>query len=142
MRPDGRPQETKGSNMTSMKLRLTITALACALGMTSCGSPQTGASGNATTPPAVQAISEGSDVNSLRAQRIEKASMELMKHPVVLEAKAQGLKSYRAGELSTKPDGIRYAQSAIDEEVAIACTYVTMGVAPDPAFVWLYAAPR
>lgn len=128
--------------MKNMKLRLTITALACALGLTSCGTAQTGASINATTPPAGQAISEGSDVNSLRAQRIEKASMELMKHPVVLEAKAQGLKSYRSGELSTKPDGIRYAQSAIDEEVAIACTYVTMGVAPDPVFVWLYAAPR
>lgn len=83
-----------------------------------------------------------SDVNSLRAQQIEKAAMELMQHPVVLAAKAQGLKSYQEGELSGKPDGIRYAQSAIDEEVALACTYVTMGVAPEPAFVWLYAAPR
>jgi hypothetical protein len=128
--------------MKIMRLPLTITALACALGVTSCGTAQMGASSNATTPPAVQAMSEGSDVNSLRAQRIEKASMELMKHPVVLEAKAQALKSYRAGELSTKPDGIRFAQSAIDEEVALACTYVTMGVARDPAFVWLYAAPR
>jgi hypothetical protein len=83
-----------------------------------------------------------SDVNSLRAQNIEKAAMELMKHPVVLEAKAQGLKSYQEGELSKKPDGIRYAQSAVDEEAALACTYVTMGVAPEPAFVWFYAAPR
>jgi hypothetical protein len=83
-----------------------------------------------------------SDVNSLRAQNIEKAAMELMKHPVVLEAKAQGLKSYQDGELKQKPDGIKYAQSAIDETVALACTYLAMGVAPDPAFLWLYAAPR
>ncbi len=32
--------------------------------------------------------------------------MELMKHPVVLEAKAKGLKSYQEGELSKKLDGI------------------------------------
>ena len=44
--------------------------------------------------------------------------------------------------MSKKPDGIRYAQSAIDEEAVLACTYVTMGVSPEPAFVWLYAAPR
>jgi hypothetical protein len=85
---------------------------------------------------------DGSDINSLRAQNIEKAAMELMKHPIVLEAKAQGLKSYQEGELSKKPDGIRYAQSAVDEEVALACTYVTMAVAPEPTFIWLYAAPR
>lgn len=83
-----------------------------------------------------------SDVNSLRTQTIEKAAIELMKHPVVLAAKAEGLKSYQQGELSKKPDGIKYAQSAIDEEAALACTYVTMGAAPEPAFVWLYAAPR
>ena len=74
----------------------------------------------------------GSDVNSLRAQNIEKASMELMKHPVVLEAKAKGLKSLQEGELSKKPDGIRYAQSAIDEEAVLACTYgsIFFGIHP------------
>jgi hypothetical protein len=97
---------------------------------------------DSTTTTQTTDMKDEGDVNGLRVQTIEKAAMELMKHPVVLEAKAQGLKSYQEGELSKKPDGIRYAQSAIDEEAALACTYVTMGVAPEPAFVWLYAAPR
>lgn len=83
-----------------------------------------------------------SDVNSPSAIKVEKMAMELMKHPIVLEAKKQGLKSYKEGELATKPDGIRYAQSAIDEAVALACTYVAMGVSPEPTFLWLYAAPH
>ncbi len=128
--------------MKTMRLGFTVVAFTCLLGSGFQAIAQTGANDKAAPPPTAEASTESSDINSLRAQRIEKAAMELTKHPTVLEAKAQGLKSYREGELASKPDGIRFAQAAIDEEVALACTYVTMGVAPEPTFVWLYAAPR
>lgn len=82
------------------------------------------------------------DANSPRAQKVERMAMELLKNPIVIEATAKGLKSYKEGELSTKPEGTRYVQSAIDEVAALACTYAAMGVAPDPTFVWVFAAPR
>lgn len=79
--------------MKKMRLSLTFAIFACVLGIGSYAAAQSDATSKNTDPSSAQAILEGSDVNSLRAQRIEKASMELMKHPTVLEAKAQGLKS-------------------------------------------------
>ena len=126
--------------------KITLTALAI-VAMVGCKQKESTGVENGTAKDSLTLAQQSSDpnasdINSLRAQNIEKAAIELMEHPIVLEAKAKGLKSYQDGEMSKKPEGIRFAQSAIDEEVALACTYVAMGVAPDPTFVWLYAAPR
>lgn len=96
----------------------------------------------AKTAKAKTAVVSSGEINSPATIKVEKKAMELMKHSVVLKAAEEGLKSYQQGELASKPDGIKYAKSAVDEEVALACTYVTMGVSPEPCFVWLYAAPR
>ncbi len=83
--------------MKTMRLGFTVVAFTCLLGSGFQAIAQTGANDKAAPPPTAEASTESSDINSLRAQRIEKAAMELTKHPTVLEAKAQGLKSYREG---------------------------------------------
>jgi hypothetical protein len=115
------------------------TALVIALGMSSHAPAQPVAGSGAASPPAAQ---DGSDANGARAQAVEKLALQIMKTPAVAEAIARGLKSYAASDVAGKPDAMRYAKSALDETAMLASLNAAMGVAPEPTFVWVYAAPR
>lgn len=88
------------------------------------------------------AVQNESDTNSRKAQAVEKLALQIMKTPAVAEAIARGLKSYAASDVAGKPGAMRHARSAMDETAMLASLNAAMGVAPEPAFVWVYAAPR
>ena len=83
-----------------------------------------------------------SDTNGPKAQAVERLALRIMVMPTVKEAAAKGLERYRASPIGEKPDALRYARSAVDEATTLASLYTAMGAAADPAFVWIYAAPR
>ena len=120
--------------MNRMKSTLTITVLACALFMSLQVSAQVATTG--------QAVPEGSDVNSARAQAVETLALQIWKSPAVREAVERGLKRYAASDVASKPEAMRYAKSAMDETAMLASLNAAMGVAPEPTFVWVYAVPR
>ena len=115
------------------------TALVIALGMSSQVSAQAATTGQAARPQAGQ---DGSDANSLKAQAVEKLALQILETPAVKDAVAKGLKDLQGSDMAGKPDGIRYAKSAIDETATFAALYAAMANAPKPAFIWVAATPR
>ena len=77
--------------MKSMKLRLTITVLGCALAMSSHLSAQPTTTAKAAGPPAAQ---DGSDANSLKASAVEKLALQIMETPTYKAAVAKALKDF------------------------------------------------
>lgn len=82
------------------------------------------------------------DANGSRAERVERLALRLLETPAVKEAVAKGLELWRQSPAASKPDAMRYAQSAMDEIATLASLYSAMGSVPDPTFVWVYATPR
>jgi hypothetical protein len=116
-----------------------LTTLALALCMNAHLSAQAATTGQAARPQAAQ---DGSDINSLKAQAVEKLALQIMETPAVKAATERGLKSYAASDAARKPEAMRYAKSAMDETAMLASLNAAMGVSPEPTFVWVYAAPR
>lgn len=102
------------------------------------------ASLHATASPVNRQIETqfSSDANSPKAQAVERLALRIMAMPAVKDAAAKGLERYRSSPIGQKPDALRYVRSAVDEATTLASLYAAMGAAPDPAFVWIYAAPR
>ena len=103
------------------------------------------ASGNDTSGTSGTApgdVHDGSDANSVKAQTVEKRALEILGTAKVQDALAQGLRSYAASDVAGRPDALRYAKSALDNHATLASLYAAMGAAPDPVFVWVYAASR
>ncbi|MGL2986620.1 DUF1214 domain-containing protein [Flavobacterium sp. RSSA_27] len=84
----------------------------------------------------------GSDINSLKAQEVEKLALEILKNPILLKEIEKGVNSYTKSEIAAKPEGIKYVKSAVNDAATLAALYTAMGNVPDPVFVWVYAAPR
>lgn len=124
-------------NTNAAKFSAMVTALVVALGIGSRVAAEP-----AANPPVAQAAREGSDVNSARAEAVEKLALKIWKSPAIREAVARGLKRYAESDVATKPDTMRHARSAVDESAMLASLNAAMGVAPEPTFVWVYAAPR
>jgi hypothetical protein len=125
--------------MKSMKLTMTITALACALGISVHASAQPATKVQAAGPQAAQ---DASDANSLKAQAVEKLALQIMAAPGYKDARAKALKDYRANPYASKPDFLKHVQSATDETALDAALLAALGGVPDPVFVWNAAAPR
>lgn len=87
-------------------------------------------------------LEEGSDANGSKSERVERLALWVMQTPAIKAATEQGLARYRTSFHSLKPDGARYAKSAMDNVAALASLYAAMGTAPEPTFVWLFAPPR
>lgn len=87
-------------------------------------------------------VQEGSDANGSRTENVERLALWVMQTAAVRAATEQGLARYRTSFHAAKPDGARYAKSAMDNVAALASLYAAMGTAPDPTFVWLFAPPR
>jgi hypothetical protein len=85
---------------------------------------------------------DGSDINSLKAQEVEKLALEILKSPILIKEIEKGIDSYTKSEIAAKPDGIKYVKSAVNDAATLAALYTAMGNVPDPVFVWVYAAPR
>ncbi len=83
-----------------------------------------------------------SDANGPKAQAVERLALRILAMSAVREAATKGLERYRTSPMGEKPDALRYVKSAIDEVATLASLYTAMGAAADPAFVWVYAAPR
>lgn len=84
-----------------------------------------------------------SDSNSALSERIERLALRLVDTPAVKAAKAKGLAVYQSSPVgTTKPEGARFAKSAIDELAMQAALYAAMGAAPEPSFTWVYAPPH
>lgn len=83
-----------------------------------------------------------SDANGPLSQQVEELALKVFAAAPVKDAAVRGLKSYAASDVAMKPDGMRYAKSAIDETAMLASLYAAMGAVPAPTFVWVYAAPR
>lgn len=84
----------------------------------------------------------GSDINSLKAQEVEKLALEILKNPILIKEIERGIESYTRSEIAAKPDGIKYVKSAVNDAATLAALYTAMGNVPDPVFVWVYATPR
>lgn len=83
-----------------------------------------------------------SDANGPLAQAVERLALRIMAMPTVKQAAAKGLQRYRTSPMGQKPDALRHVRPAIGEVAALASLYTAMGATADPAFVWVYAAPR
>lgn len=83
-----------------------------------------------------------SDANGSQSQAVEQLAIRIWDTAPVKDARAQGLKTYLASEVATKPEGSRYAKSAVDETAMLASLYTAMGAFADPSFVWVYAVPH
>lgn len=94
-------------------------------------------------PPAVAApAASDSDANSARAQSVEKLAMQIMQTPAMLAARAKALSDFKANEVASKPDALRYIQSATDEAARYAALQAAMGSLKEPAFSWSAATPH
>ena len=84
----------------------------------------------------------GTDANSARSEQVERLALQILQTPQVKQASAEGLARYKTSEQTSKPDGARYAVSAIDNVATLAALYAAMGSVPEPTFIWTYAPPR
>lgn len=89
-----------------------------------------------------QAFRPGTDANSTRSEQAERLALQILQQPAVKQAASIGLARYLASETAKKPDGARYARSAIDNTAALAALYTALGAMPEPTFGWVFAPPR
>ena len=101
-----------------------------------------GGSPSSSAPASDPSAQDGSDVNSAKAQAVEKLALQVVATAPVKDAVERGMMTFAASEDAKRPDAMRYARSALDETAMLASLNAAMGAVPDPVWVWVYAAPR
>jgi len=116
-----------------------LAAVALALGMNAQASTQPALASPSAPGKSAQ---DGSDANSLKAQKVEKLALKIMSSPGFKPAREKALADYKANPYADKPDFLRHVQSATDENALDAALQSAMGGVPDPVFLWVAGTPR
>lgn len=91
---------------------------------------------------AATSVTQGSDANSAKSQATEQLALRILATPQMQQALEQGFTTLGESKPGTMPEAMRYAKSALNESGMFAALNAAMGAAPEPSFIWNYAAPR
>lgn len=103
---------------------------------------QTKKPGKNTSAATASSAKYSGDANSPEAQKIEKLALRIFGTDAIRRGIEQGVVRYSESSTAQKPDGAKYIKSAVTESAMFASLCAAMGGVSDPAFIWMYAAPR